>query len=78
VRRYLSSELKPGEFMVTDNEPHRVDWDPGVRETLRDKLARCISDSYSPQPGRLCLVKQDYRAADDVIALLLREGITWS
>ena len=60
--------------MDDDAGPHRVDPDDRDRETLRDKLARCISNCYSDQPGRLCLVKRDYHAADAVMALLLREG----
>ena len=75
MKRYLASELVPGQFSEFEPIAHRVDPDPGCPPTLRDKLARLISNAYSPQPGRLCLVKNDYRAADDVMTMLRREGI---
>lgn len=72
MNRYLSSDLIPGQFSSFDVGQHRVDYEGPP--TLRDKLARLISNAYSPQPGRLCLTKGDYKAADDVMQLLRAEG----
>lgn len=74
MKRYLSSELLPGEFSNFEPEAHRVDPDPSQPPTLRDRLARLLSNAYSDQPGRLCLIKQDYRAADDVLEFFKRNG----
>jgi hypothetical protein len=71
MKQYLSSDLKPGTFS-DDPGPNRVDPGPGPR-TDRDKLARIISDFYSYEaPGRLCLSKADYLAADAAIAFFER------
>jgi hypothetical protein len=70
MKKYKSSELIPGQFLTVeiDGGPHRVDPDDVSNPTMRDRLARLISNAYSGAPGRLCLVKQDYQIADDVIA----------
>lgn len=75
MKRYLASELAPGQFSSFEQEPHRVDPDPGKSHTLHDKIARTISNNYSGAPGRLCLVKTDYLAADDVMRLLRGDGV---
>lgn len=72
MRRYRASELVPGQFSGyhDPDEGHRVDPDDPSKPTLRDRVARLLSNAYSPQPGRLCMTKQDYLAADEVMALL--------
>ena len=73
MKYYLSSSLKPGTFSDYDPEKHRVD--PDGEPTLRDRLARLVSNAYSDKPGRMCMIKRDYCAADDILAFLRREGI---
>jgi hypothetical protein len=53
----------------------RCDPDDPQHPTFIDRLARAISDSDSPQPGRLCMIPRDYKMAGDVLSFLSGEGI---
>jgi hypothetical protein len=59
----------------TTNGGHRCDPDDPGNPTFRDELARVISNSDSPQPGRICMVDRDYKMADDVIRFLHSKGL---
>jgi hypothetical protein len=65
--------LVPGQFGEIDLDgPHRVDHDEPP--TVRDRLARALSNAYSMAPGRLSLTKQDYIAADDAMKIMREHG----